>query len=662
MFSSLLIANRGEIACRVMRTAKRLGMRTITVYSDADACALHVAMADHAVRIGPAPARESYLDMDTILKAAKDTGAEAIHPGYGFLSENPAFADACQKAGLIFVGPPASAIRAMGLKDAAKALMIKAGVPVVPGYFGDDQSLAHLAREAERIGFPVLIKAVAGGGGKGMRRVDAAAEFAKALEGAQREAQSAFGDARVLIEKYVQTPRHIEIQVFADSHGNAVHLFERDCSLQRRHQKVIEEAPAPGMPEALRRKMGQAAVTCAKAIGYQGAGTVEFIVDGSRGLTEDGFYFMEMNTRLQVEHPVTEMITGHDLVEWQLRVASGEKLPHAQDELRIDGHAVEVRLYAEDPAKGFLPSTGRLARLRLPQPGEHLRVDAGVAEGGDVSMFYDPMIAKVISWSRTREEALGSLSDALETAEIAGVRTNLGFLITTLRHSAMIGGQVDTGFIDRHKADLLRVPAGLEEDAILVAAAHVLLQRCNPEDSSSPWGVLDGWRLGGGAQVETLRFIIGGNPRDVEVRHGSGMWRISQDGRVMDVSARPLAGGSLEAIVNGRRVTGSVVRKGTSLNVMVKGRNFAVELHDPLVAADTGLSGANELRAPMPGKVTQVLVKAGDRVRKGQPVAVLEAMKMEHTLSAPGDFTVKSAPFNAGDQVQEGTVIVSFDS
>jgi 3-methylcrotonyl-CoA carboxylase alpha subunit len=662
MFSSLLIANRGEIACRVMRTAKRLGLRTIAVYSDADACALHVAMADHAVRIGPAPARESYLDMDAILKAAKDTGAEAIHPGYGFLSENPAFADACQKAGLIFVGPPASAIRAMGLKDAAKALMIKAGVPVVPGYFGDDQSLAHLAREAERIGFPVLIKAVAGGGGKGMRRVDAAAEFAKALEGAQREAQSAFGDARVLIEKYVQTPRHIEIQVFADSHGNAVHLFERDCSLQRRHQKVIEEAPAPGMPEALRRKMGQAAVTCAKAIGYQGAGTVEFIVDGSRGLTEDGFYFMEMNTRLQVEHPVTEMITGHDLVEWQLRVASGEKLPHAQDELRIDGHAVEVRLYAEDPAKGFLPSTGRLARLRLPQPGEHLRVDAGVAEGGDVSMFYDPMIAKVISWSRTREEALGSLSDALETAEIAGVRTNLGFLITTLRHSAMIGGQVDTGFIDRHKADLLRVPAGLEEDAILVAAAHVLLQRCNPEDSSSPWGVLDGWRLGGGAQVETLRFIIGGNPRDVEVRHGSGMWRISQDGRVMDVSARPLAGGSLEAIVNGRRVTGSVVRKGTSLNVMVKGRNFAVELHDPLVAADTGLSGANELRAPMPGKVTQVLVKAGDRVRKGQPVAVLEAMKMEHTLSAPGDFTVKSAPFNAGDQVQEGTVIVSFDS
>jgi 3-methylcrotonyl-CoA carboxylase alpha subunit len=645
-----------------MRTAKRLGLRTIAVYSDADACALHVAMADHAVRIGPAPARESYLDMDAILKAAKDTGAEAIHPGYGFLSENPAFADACQKAGLIFVGPPASAIRAMGLKDAAKALMIKAGVPVVPGYFGDDQSLAHLAREAERIGFPVLIKAVAGGGGKGMRRVDAAAEFAKALEGAQREAQSAFGDARVLIEKYVQTPRHIEIQVFADSHGNAVHLFERDCSLQRRHQKVIEEAPAPGMPEALRRKMGQAAVTCAKAIGYQGAGTVEFIVDGSRGLTEDGFYFMEMNTRLQVEHPVTEMITGHDLVEWQLRVASGEKLPHAQDELRIDGHAVEVRLYAEDPAKGFLPSTGRLARLRLPQPGEHLRVDAGVAEGGDVSMFYDPMIAKVISWSRTREEALGSLSDALETAEIAGVRTNLGFLITTLRHSAMIGGQVDTGFIDRHKADLLRVPAGLEEDAILVAAAHVLLQRCNPEDSSSPWGVLDGWRLGGGAQVETLRFIIGGNPRDVEVRHGSGMWRISQDGRVMDVSARPLAGGSLEAIVNGRRVTGSVVRKGTSLNVMVKGRNFAVELHDPLVAADTGLSGANELRAPMPGKVTQVLVKAGDRVRKGQPVAVLEAMKMEHTLSAPGDFTVKSAPFNAGDQVQEGTVIVSFDS
>ncbi len=662
MFSSLLIANRGEIACRVMRTAKRLGLRTIAVHSDADACALHVAMADQAVRIGPVAARESYLDIDAILKAARDTGAEAIHPGYGFLSENPTFADACQKAGLIFVGPPASAIRAMGLKDAAKALMIKAGVPVVPGYFGDDQSPAHLAREAERIGYPVLIKAVAGGGGKGMRRVDSAADFAKALEGAQREAQSAFGDARVLIEKYVQSPRHIEIQVFADAHGNAVHLFERDCSLQRRHQKVIEEAPAPGMPEALRRKMGEAAVTCAKAIGYRGAGTVEFIVDGSKGLTTDGFYFMEMNTRLQVEHPVTEMITGHDLVEWQLRVAAGERLPHLQDELRIDGHAVEVRLYAEDPVKGFLPSTGRLARLRLPQPGEHIRVDAGVAEGGDVTMYYDPMIAKVIAWSRTREEALGSLADALETAEIAGVRTNLGFLITTLRHTAMVGGQVDTGFIDRHKTELISMPTGLEGDALLLAASHVLLQRRNPADSQSPWSVLDGWRLGGAAQVETLRLLMAGKSRDVEVRHGAAAWRVSVDGRSVDVSARCLAGGSIEMIVNGRRVTGSVVQKAASLAVMVKGRNFAIDLHDPLAAADLGTSGANELRAPMPGKVTQVLVKAGDRVRKGQAVAVLEAMKMEHTLAAPGDFTVKSAPFKAGDQVTEGTVIVAFET
>ncbi|MFN9355268.1 MAG: acetyl/propionyl/methylcrotonyl-CoA carboxylase subunit alpha, partial [Alphaproteobacteria bacterium] len=360
MFKSLLIANRGEIACRVIRTARRLGLRTIAVHSDADACGLHVAMADQSVRIGPAAARESYLSIEAILAAARMTGAEAIHPGYGFLSENPAFAEACQAAGIVFVGPPASAIRAMGLKDAAKALMIKAGVPVVPGYFGDDQSPEHLAREAGRIGYPVLIKAVAGGGGKGMRRVDAAGDFGKALEGAQREAQAAFGDARVLVEKYVASPRHIEIQVFADSHGNAVHLFERDCSLQRRHQKVVEEAPAPGMPESLRAKMGEAAVTCAKAIGYRGAGTVEFIVDGSKGLTDDGFYFMEMNTRLQVEHPVTEMITGHDLVEWQLRVAAGEKLPVGQGELRIEGHAVEVRLYAEDPVKGFLPSTGKL--------------------------------------------------------------------------------------------------------------------------------------------------------------------------------------------------------------------------------------------------------------------------------------------------------------
>jgi 3-methylcrotonyl-CoA carboxylase alpha subunit len=662
MFKSLLIANRGEIACRVMRTARRLGIRTIAVYSDADAGSPHVAMADQSVRIGPAAARESYLSIEAILAAARATGAEAIHPGYGFLSENPGFADACAAAGIVFVGPPASAIRAMGLKDAAKALMMKAGVPVVPGYFGDDQSPEHLAREAARIGYPVLIKAVAGGGGKGMRRVDAAADFVKALEGAQREALSAFGDARVLVEKYVSTPRHIEIQVFADGHGSAVYLFERDCSLQRRHQKVVEEAPAPGMPESLRRKMGEAAVTCAKAIGYRGAGTVEFIVDGSKGLTDDGFYFMEMNTRLQVEHPVTEMITGHDLVEWQLRVASGERLPARQDALRIEGHAVEVRLYAEDPAKGFLPSTGRLARLRLPTEGEHVRVDAGVAEGGEVSMFYDPMIAKVIAWNRTREAALGTLADALETAEVAGVRTNLGFLVATLRHPAMVEGHVDTGFIDRHKQALLAVPESLGEDALRLAVVHLLLERARGCGARSPWDALDGWRLGGQRQRQVLRLKLAGKDRTVTVEHGAAGWRLVDGTCSAEVTARIVDGDRIEAIVDGRRVTGSVVASRFQLAVLLRGYHFAVDVHDPLGSADAGDAGGNDVRSPMPGKVSQVLVKAGDRVRKGQALAVLEAMKMEHTLSSPGDHTISAVLFKAGDQVNEGVAIVVFEA
>jgi 3-methylcrotonyl-CoA carboxylase alpha subunit len=661
MFKSLLIANRGEIACRVMRTARRLGIRTIAVYSDADAGSPHVAMADQSVRIGPAAARESYLSIEAILSAARATGAEAIHPGYGFLSENPGFADACAAAGIVFVGPPASAIRAMGLKDAAKALMMKAGVPVVPGYFGDDQSPEHLAREAARIGYPVLIKAVAGGGGKGMRRVDAAADFVKALEGAQREALSAFGDARVLVEKYVSTPRHIEIQVFADGHGNAVYLFERDCSLQRRHQKVVEEAPAPGMPATLRRKMGEAAVTCAKAIGYRGAGTVEFIVDGSKGLTDDGFYFMEMNTRLQVEHPVTEMITGHDLVEWQLRVASGERLPASQGELRIEGHAVEVRLYAEDPAKGFLPSTGRLVRLRLPAEGEHVRVDAGVAEGGEVSMFYDPMIAKVIAWNRTREAALGTLADALETAEVAGVRTNLGFLVATLRHPAMIEGQVDTGFIDRYKDALVAVPESLGEDALRLAVVHLLLEPARGRVARSPWDALDGWRLGGQRQKQVLRLRFAGKDRVVTVEHGAAGWRLVDGDRSVEATARIVDGDRIEAVVDGRRVTGSVVASRFQLAVLLRGVNFTVEVHDPLGGADAGDAGGNDVRSPMPGKVSQILVKEGDRVRKGQALAVLEAMKMEHTLSSPGDHTIKAVAFKAGDQVNEGVVIVSFE-
>ena len=452
MISTLLIANRGEIACRIIRTARKMGVATVAVYSDADANSAHVAMADKAVRIGAAPARESYLRSDVILAAAKETGADAIHPGYGFLSENAEFADACKKAGVIFVGPPADAIRAMGLKDRAKALMAKAGVAVVPGYLGDDQAPEHLAAEAGKIGYPVLIKAVAGGGGKGMRKVEASGEFSTALESAKREAKSSFGDDRVLVEKYVTRPRHIEMQIFADMHGNCVHLFERDCSLQRRHQKVIEEAPAPGMSAEMRAKMGEAAVKAAKAVGYVGAGTVEFIADASQGLKSDRFWFMEMNTRLQVEHPVTEAITGLDLVEWQLRVASGEKLPKTQKELRIDGHAMEVRLYSEDPDNGFLPSIGTLERLRLPQ---NVRVDSGVREGDSVTPFYDPMIAKVIAHDATRAGAAAKLADALSHAEIAGVRTNNAFLIRALRNKAFVSGDVDTGFIERHLSELV---------------------------------------------------------------------------------------------------------------------------------------------------------------------------------------------------------------
>ena len=618
MIQTLLIANRGEIACRIIRTAKRMGVATVAVYSDADAGAAHVAMADRAVRLGPPPARESYLRADLILAAAMETGADAIHPGYGFLSENAQFAEACAKAGVIFVGPPPDAIRAMGLKDRAKALMAKAGVAVVPGYLGDDQRPEHLAAEAVKIGFPVLIKAVAGGGGKGMRRVDEADGFAAALESAKRESKAAFGDDRVLIEKYVSRPRHVEVQVFADNHGNAVHLFERDCSLQRRHQKVIEEAPAPGMPPAMRAAMGEAAVKAAKAVGYSGAGTVEFIADASQGLKADRFWFMEMNTRLQVEHPVTEAITGFDLVEWQLRVASGEKLPAAQKDISIDGHAVEARLYAEDPANGFLPSIGRLERLRLPGS---VRVDSGVREGDTVTPFYDPMIAKVIAHDATREGALAKLASALSAAEIAGPRTNNAFLIRALRSRDFVSGEIDTGFIDRHLAEL--VPPHDPDEAILSAAARfVAYDRPQTDD---PWDARDGFRLGG-ASRQTVRFVSGS--------------AAVPGAAPPDVAVMRLANGDIAA--------------------MRGGETFVLKLHDPFESAEAAGVASDRVATPMPGKIIQILVKAGDRVKKGQPLAVLEAMKMEHTLSAPADATVEAVQVAAGDQVADGTVVVRF--
>jgi acetyl-CoA carboxylase biotin carboxylase subunit len=623
MISTLLIANRGEIACRVIRTARKLGIATVAVYSDADAGAAHVALADKAVRIGPAPVRESYLRADAILAAAKETGAQAIHPGYGFLSENAAFAEACAGAGIVFVGPPPSAIRAMGLKDRAKALMAEAGVAVVPGYLGDDQAPKRLADEAGGIGYPVLIKAVAGGGGKGMRRVDAVGDFAAALESAKREAKSAFGDDRVLIEKYVSRPRHIEVQVFADSHGNAVHLFERDCSLQRRHQKVIEEAPAPGMPAAMRAAMGEAAVKAAKAVGYVGAGTVEFIADASEGLKADRFWFMEMNTRLQVEHPVTEAITGFDLVEWQLRVASGGQLPAAQADIRAHGHAVEARLYAEDPANGFLPSIGTLERLRLPVD---VRVDSGVREGDAVTPFYDPMIAKVIAHAPTREAACAKLAHALERAEIAGLSTNNAFLIRALSSRDFVAGEVDTGFIDRHMDAL--VPRS-EPDAAVLAAAARFVVRERARDGRDPWDAGDGFRVGGAAR-QVLAFTSHG--KTIEVALGGG--------DPVGIRVMRLSSGDLAA--------------------MRAGETFVLKPFDPFESADTHGTASDRVATPMPGKIVQVLVKAGDAVEKGQPLAVLEAMKMEHTLSAPAAAIVEAVEVAPGDQVTAETVVVRF--
>ncbi len=643
-FSSLLVANRGEIAIRVMRTAKRLGIHTIAVYSDADAHAAHVAEAHEAIRIGPAPARESYLNIDSIIAAAKATRAEAVHPGYGFLSENAEFAEACIAAGIVFVGPPPSAIRAMGLKDRAKALMDKAGVAVVPGYLGDDQSTERLLREAERMSFPLLIKAVAGGGGKGMRLAARKEEFLAALESARREAKSAFGDDRVLIEKYISRPRHIEIQVFCDCHGNAVHLFERDCSLQRRHQKVIEEAPAPSMSQEMRVSMGEAAVKAARAVNYVGAGTVEFIADTSRGLQMDRFWFMEMNTRLQVEHPVTEAITGLDLVEWQLRVAAGEPLPKRQNDIAINGHAIEARLYAEDPYKEFLPSIGRLERLRLPQAGVGIRVDAGVREGDSVTMFYDPMIAKVIGWGRTREEAAAILGGVLAETQVAGVRTNTAFLVRVLAEPGFIAGDIDTNFIDRHRASLLPERKGIPPSILARAAVFLVNERAKAHPSRDPWDTQDGFRLSGEAR-ETIEFVSDGKRTAVEiVHHRDGAMSVAVAGARTEPSPHAAA----------------IRLSSGDIAVMEKGENFVLSLHDPFAAAEAAGSTADFLTAPMPGKIVQVLVKPGERVTRGMPLAVMEAMKMEHTLSAPGDARVESIDVAQGDQISEGAVVVRF--
>ncbi|MGN6749165.1 MAG: acetyl/propionyl/methylcrotonyl-CoA carboxylase subunit alpha [Xanthobacteraceae bacterium] len=647
MLRSVLIANRGEIACRIARTAKRLGMRTIAVYSEADTGALHTRLCDEAYPIGGPEPRASYLAIEHLIAAAQRAGAECIHPGYGFLSENAAFAEACAQADLVFVGPPPGAIRAMGLKDQAKKLMERAGVPVVPGYHGDRQDAKFLKEKAYQIGYPVLIKPAAGGGGRGMRRVDKHADFDAALEGAVRESQSAFGNGRVLIEKFIASPRHIEIQVFADSHGNAVHLGERDCSLQRRHQKVIEEAPAPGMTVELRATIGKAAVAAAKAVGYRGAGTVEFVADGTAGLRADAFWFIEMNTRLQVEHPVTEEVTGLDLVEWQFMVAAGEKLPLAQNAIRFGGHAIEARVYAEDPEHGFLPSTGTIVALEFPTD---VRVDSGVEAGNDVPPFYDPMIAKLIAHAPTRDAALDRLQRALEATVIAGVRSNVPFLTKLGRAAAFRQGKIDTGFIDRNLTDLAAAPREPDWGAAARGAAHLLaadargpqeLTADEPDAAAqdySPWSALDGFQLGRRREI-SLPIVVDGDNVEAVIAYANDGPRLTVHGAEPARDARLFQSGAQAYVIHGGRQT------------RVRIRDFAAS---PAEAA----GGDNVIKAPMHGRLLELLAGIGERVVSGQRLAVIEAMKMEHTLRAPFAAVVKELPVSTGAQVVEGAPIM----
>ena len=656
MFKKILIANRGEIACRVAATARRLGVKTVAVYSDADADARHVHACDEAVRIGgPAP-RDSYLQWQRILDAAKATGAQAVHPGYGFLSENEEFAQACADAGLVFIGPPPSAIQAMGLKAESKRLMEQAGVPLVPGYHGADQDPALLRREAQRIGYPVLIKASAGGGGKGMRAVLADEEFDAALASCKREAINSFGDDAVLIERYVQRPRHIEIQVFGDSHGECVYLFERDCSVQRRHQKVLEEAPAPGMSAERRAEMGAAAVAAAKAVGYQGAGTVEFIAE------QDGrFYFMEMNTRLQVEHPVTEAITGQDLVEWQLRVAAGEPLPLKQGELRMHGHAIEARICAENPEGGFLPATGKLSVARWPAHAAFrtapVRIDSGVGEGDEISPFYDSMIAKLIVWGDTREQALALLDASLRDTHIVGLHTNVAFLRRCAATGSFTNADLDTALIEREKAALFGQPGLPLAEAAAAVVAHTLAEEGMTE-SADPWSRRDGWRLFGAAQRRFELEVDGAREQVLLARHHHGSLSLTVQGRALPLALRSTGAERHELHLDGRRVVATTYKVGEQVAVFGANGSAMVTEVDLIAHAGEGTSEAGRLTAPMPGKLVAFLAQPGDTVSKGQPLAVMEAMKMEHTITAPRDGVVAELLFGVGDQVGDGAELL----
>ncbi|MCP1603773.1 acetyl/propionyl/methylcrotonyl-CoA carboxylase subunit alpha [Pseudomonas citronellolis] len=645
--TTLLVANRGEIACRVMRTAKALGLTTVAVHSATDRHARHVEEADIAIDLGGAKPAESYLRADAVLAAAKAAGAQAIHPGYGFLSENAGFARACEEAGLVFLGPPASAIDAMGSKSAAKALMEDAGVPLVPGYHGEAQDYPTFQREAARIGYPVLLKAAAGGGGKGMKVVERESELAEALESAQREAQSGFGDSRMLVEKYLTKPRHVEIQVFADQHGNCLYLNERDCSIQRRHQKVVEEAPAPGLSVELRRGMGEAAVRAAQAIGYVGAGTVEFLYDEGSGQ----FFFMEMNTRLQVEHPVTEAITGLDLVAWQIRVARGEPLPISQEQVPLNGHAIEVRLYAEDPEGGFLPASGHLALYREPSAGPGRRVDSGIREGDDISPFYDPMLAKLIAWGENREEARQRLLSMLSETAVGGFKTNLAFLRRVLAHPAFAAAELDTGFIARHQEQLLPAPGELPAQFWQLAGeawAQSEAERVRNDDAHSPWSARDGWRSGLPGETD-LHLLAKGETQVVRLRHADG------------VRGATLKGEWLEVDLDGLRRRHLALRQGDSLYLEWQGELVQVRRYDAIAEAEAAHAHHGGLGAPMNGSIVRILVEPGQTVEAGAALVVLEAMKMEHSIRAPHAGVVKSLYCSEGELVAEGTALVELE-
>ena len=659
MFKKILIANRGEIACRVAATARRMGIRTVAVYSDADAHAKHVAACDESVHVGGSAPKDSYLQWERIIDAARATGAQAIHPGYGFLSENEAFATACAQAGLVFIGPPASAIQAMGLKAESKQLMEKAGVPLVPGYHGADQDPQLLKAEAERIGYPVLIKASAGGGGKGMRAVEKSADFEAALASCQREARNSFGDDAVLIEKYVQRPRHIEIQVFADTQGNCVYLFERDCSVQRRHQKVLEEAPAPGMTPALRKQMGEAAVAAAKAVGYVGAGTVEFIVEQRAG-GEMNFFFMEMNTRLQVEHPVTEAITGLDLVEWQLRVAAGEPLPKQQADLRMTGHAIEARICAENPDNNFLPATGQLHVYRKPACAAFahgtVRVDDGVREGDAISPFYDSMIAKLIVHGDTREQALARLDAALAQVHIVGLATNVQFLRHVVRSRSFAEADLDTALIEREKAVLFhQEPVGLPLAAAAAVAQSLRAERAT--EGADPFSRRDGWRSHGIA-TRRFAFTFGDDSAQAQLAYLHDGSLALQVGDASGPLTWREVGDALEVQFAGERDTVAVYTQGETDHVFTTRGATRIVAIDLLAHAGEAQAEGGRLTAPMPGKVVSFAVRAGDQVTKGQALAVMEAMKMEHTIAAPVDGVVAEVLYAPGDQVAEGAELL----